>query len=145
MSTQPFDPNSVLSDLLSWDCEATGMRGSQQFMSTLQDMARYSSAPSGVDPSTLPTLSETTSALFTTGAMRTTNRTERKLEINRISQKRVRERRKVPKRVDRSVSSAAKCLSGTTSQPDLTVKTCCRPACRAQKRNLQKLRLSCKF
>ncbi len=118
MSTERFDPNSMLSDLLSWDCEAAGMRGSQPFVSTLQDVARYSSAPSGFDPTPLPTLSETTSTLFTTDATRTTNRSERKLEINRISQKRVRERRKVKKRVDRSVSSAAKGLSKTLLQPE---------------------------
>ncbi|DBB02719.1 TPA: hypothetical protein ACH3X3_011664 [Trebouxia sp. C0006] len=94
MSTQSFDPNSVLSDLLSWDCETAGMRSSQPFMSTLQEVARYSSAPSGFDPIPLPTLSETTSTLFTADATRMTNKAERKLEINRISQKRVRERRK---------------------------------------------------
>ncbi len=103
MSTQSFDPNSVLSDLLSWDCEAAGMRSSQPFMSTLQEVARYSSAPSGFEP--LPMLSETTSTLFTADATRMTNKSERKLEINRISQKRVRERRKVKKRIDRSVNN----------------------------------------
>jgi len=105
MSTQSFDPNSVLSDLLSWDCEAAGMRSSQPFMSTLQEVARYSSAPSGFDPFPLPMLSETTSTLFTADATRMTNKSERKLEINRISQKRVRERRKVKKRIDRSVNN----------------------------------------
>ena len=121
MSTRSFDPNSVLSDLLSWDCEAAGMRSSQPFVSTWQDMARYSPAPSGLDPSPLPPLSETTSTLFTEDATRTTNKSERKLEINRMSQKRVRERRKVKQRVDGSVfpnHSAAKCLSISLSQPE---------------------------
>ncbi|DBA72014.1 hypothetical protein WJX79_004288 [Trebouxia sp. C0005] len=94
MSTESFDPNSMLSDLLSWDCEAAGMRGSQPFVSILQEVDRYSSAPSRFEPTPMPKLSETPSALFTTDSTRTTNRSERKLEINRISQKRVRERRK---------------------------------------------------
>ena len=144
MSTQSFDPDSVLSDLLSWDCEAATMRSSQSFVSTLQDVDRYSSAPFEFDPISLPMLSATTGTLFTTDATRTKNTSERKLEINRISQKRVRERRKVKKGVDRSVSSAAKCLSKSLSQPEQMVKTCCRPVCRAQKRSLQELLLSCK-
>ncbi len=115
MSTQSFDPNSMLSDLLSWDCEAAGMRGSQQCVSTLQDMARYSFAPSGFDPT--PTLLETTSSQLTLDANKTINKSERKLEINRISQKRVRERRKVRKSVDRTVSLAARSLAKTLSQP----------------------------
>ncbi len=118
MSTQSFDPNSVLSDLLSWDCEAAGMRSSQPFVSTLQDVAHFSSAPPGFDPIPLPMLSETTSTIFTTDATRTTSKSERKLEINRISQKRVRERRKVKKsRANRS-ASAAKSLSKSLWQPE---------------------------
>ncbi len=89
------DTGPLLADLLSWDCEAAGIRGSQQFMNTLEDMARYNAVAPVFEVTNTPRLSQTTDTRSTSAILEVSHRTERKLEINRMSQKRVRDRRKV--------------------------------------------------
>lgn len=103
MATQSFDADSnllsdpLLSDLLSWDCEAAGICNSPQYRSTIEDMARFSAAPSAVETVTasLPLFSDMTGTRSARDVLQTSHKSDRKLEINRMSQKRVRERRKV--------------------------------------------------
>lgn len=95
MATNLFDTD-LLSDLLSWDCEAAGICNSPQYRSTIEDMARFSAAPSAVETAnaSLPLFSDMTGTPSARDVLQTSHKSERKLEINRKSQKRVRERRK---------------------------------------------------
>ena len=98
MSIQSFETDLLLPDDLIWNCEAADMRGSQQFMSTIEDLARYNATTSVLDTTTRPSVfSQVTTTRSASDALKPCSRTERKLEINRMSQKRVRERRKVLK------------------------------------------------
>lgn len=77
------------------DCQ-NDMQDSQQFMSMLEDLTRGSNSSLLFETDVPQTFSQTTSTRSTADAV-FPSKAERKLEINRKSQKRVRERRKVHK------------------------------------------------
>ena len=98
MQSSGFD-ECLLPALLNWDCEAMYMQEPQQFTSAFEELAGCNFPKVLPDTNMTQNLSNTSSKRSSSDMVQPPSRTERKLEINRRSQKKVRERRKVLSRL----------------------------------------------
>ncbi len=110
MATQSFSSDSDLilpTDLLNWDCGTDPLEGFDEFMSATADLGPYSGANPAFDmslpipvPAPVAQASCGRSKLDALESSNSMSSAERKLHTNRMSQKHVRERRKVLERFD---------------------------------------------
>ena len=95
LQTGDVEQNFLLPSLSVWDAGISDMQETQCFMSEMDDMTRFTNLSSVLKTDSPQVDSQNQTSVRSMSGVQLSSKTQRKLEINRKSQARVRARRKV--------------------------------------------------